>query len=88
MAGGHRSPHVDPQDCHASIVSMEAVRMGFLMAKLNGLQVCAGDIGNAHLNVKTNEKLFIIAGPVFGAECAGKRLIVEKALCGAHGRGN
>ena len=88
VAGGHRSPRVDPEDCHASVVSMEAVRMGFLMAKLNNLQVCAGDIGNAHLNAKTNEKLCIIAGPEFGPGCAGKRLIVDKALCGTQNGGN
>ena len=88
VAGGHRSPRVCPEDCHASVVSMEAVRMGFLMAKLNNLQVCAGDIGNAHLNAKTNEKLCIIAGPEFGPGCAGKRLIVDKALCGTQNGGN
>ena len=61
---------------------MEAVRLGFMIARLNGLHVCAGDIGNAHLNAHTNEKVFIIAGPEFGPELAGKRLIIDKSLCG------
>ena len=46
------------------------------------MQVCVGDIGNAYLNAKTDEKLFIIAGPEFGPELAGKRLIIDKALYG------
>ena len=87
MAGGHRSPDVHPEDRYASVVSLEAVRLGFAMAKLNGLQVCAGDIGNAYLNAKTNEKVFIIAGPEFGPELAGKRLIVDRALYGLKSSG-
>ena len=82
VAGGHRSPMVHAEESFASVVSMEAVRIGFLMAKLNNLQVCVGDIGNAYLNAKTDEKLFIIAGPEFGPELAGKRLIIDKALYG------
>ena len=82
VAGGHRSPEIHKEDRFSTVVSMEAVRIGFMLAKLNGLQVCAGDIGNAHLNAHTNEKLFIIAGPEFGPKLAGKRLIIDKALHG------
>ena len=63
---------------------MEAVRLGFMVARLNGLHVCAGDIGNAYLNAHTNEKVFIIAGPEFGPELAGKRLIIDKSLYGCN----
>lgn len=61
---------------------MEAVRLGFIMAKLNGLLVSAGDVGNVFLYGKTREKVFIIAGPEFGPELMGKRLIVDKSLYG------
>ena len=61
---------------------MEAVRFGFILARMNGLMVCAGDIGNAFLYGKTREKVFIIAGPEFGPELEGERLIVYKALYG------
>ena len=82
VAGGHRSPEVPREDIFSGVVSMEAVRLGFLMAKLNGLKVCAGDVGNAFLHGKTREKLFIVAGPEFGPELAGKRLIIDKSLYG------
>ena len=57
VAGGHRSPEVPKEDTYSSVVSMEAMRIGFLLAKLNNLQVCAGDVGNAFLYGKTKEKV-------------------------------
>ena len=71
------SPDVDREDRFASVVSLETVRLGFVMAKLNGLPVCARNIGNAYLNAMMNEKLYIIAGPEFGPGLAGKRLIID-----------
>ena len=82
VAGGHRSPMLDKEERFSTVVTMEAVRLGFMIARINGLSVCAGDIGNAFLNAFTHEKLFIIAGPEFAPELAGKRLIINKALCG------
>ena len=80
VAGGHRT---DPpkEDIFSGVVSMEAVRLGFILARLNGLLVCAGDVGNAFLYGKTNEKVFVIAGPEFGVH-QGKRMIVDRSLYG------
>ena len=82
VAGGHRSPDVPKEEVFSPVVSMEAVRLGFLMAKMNGLKVCAGDVGNAFLHGITREKLYIVAGEEFGPELAGKRLIIDKSLYG------
>ena len=82
VAGGHRTPHVDPEEVFSGVVSMEAVRFGFIMARMNGLIVCAGDIGNAFLYGTTREKVYIIAGPEFGPDLEGEHLIVYKALYG------
>ena len=70
------------EEIFSGVVSMETVRICFTFAKLNGLEVCAGDIGNAYLYGKTKEKVFIIAGPEFGDELMGKTLIIHKALYG------
>ena len=80
VAGGHRT---DPpkDDIYSGVVSMEAVRLGFILARLNGLLVCAGDVGNAFLYGKTNEKVYVIAGPEFGIH-QGKRMIVDRSLYG------
>ena len=82
VAGGHRTPEVPKEEVFSPVVSMEAVRLGFFMARLNDLQVCAGDVGNAFLNAYTREKVFIIAGPEFGPELEGKRLIIDRSLYG------
>ena len=82
VAGGHRTPDVPHEDVFSPVVGMESVRLGFILARLNGLQVCAGDIGNAYLNARTREKVFIIAGPEFGPDLEGERLLVDKSLYG------
>jgi hypothetical protein len=80
VAGGHRT---DPpkEDIYSGVVSMEAVRLGFILARMNGLQVCAGDVGNAFLYGKTREKVFVIAGEEFGKD-AGKRMVIDRSLYG------
>jgi len=60
---------------------MEAIWLGFLLAALNGLEVCAANIGNDFLYGKTNERVYIVAGPKFGDAC-GKQLIIDKGLYG------
>ena len=82
VAGGHRSPDVPREDVFSGVASMEAVRLGFLLAKMNGLKVCAGDVGNAFLYGSTKEKVYVIAGPEFGPELEGKRMLIDKSLYG------
>jgi hypothetical protein len=49
---------------------------------MNGLQVCATDIGNAFLYGQTREKVYIKAGQEFRAGIAGQPLIIDKGLYG------
>jgi hypothetical protein len=81
VAGGHMT---DPtsEEIFSGVVGMESVRICFVLAKLNELEICDGDIGNAFLYGKTKEKVFIIAGPEFGPKLQGKHLIISKALYG------
>ena len=82
VAGGHRAPIVDKEERFSGVVSMDGVRLGFLLAKLNGLMVCAGDVGNAFLYGTTREKVYTIAGTEFPPELQGKRLLIVKSLYG------
>ena len=79
VAGGHV---IDPPDCitYSSVVSREAVRIIFLLAALNNLDVCAANIGNAYLNADCAEKIYTVAGKEFGRRLQDKVLIVSKAL--------
>src|SRR3982750_3734142 len=81
VAGGHMT---DPasEDVFSGVVSMETVRIVLILAELNGLRVCAADVGNAYLNSKTKEKVYFITGPEFGPKLKGKRLLCYKALYG------
>ena len=56
------------------------------LSKLNDLKLWSTDIGNAYLEAKTKERLYIIAGPEFG-EQAGHILIIHKALYGLRSSG-
>lgn len=81
VAGGHRT-EAPSDDVYSGVVSMEGVRLGFFLSQMNGLEVCAGDVGNAFLYALTKEKYFVIAGPEFGPAIAGKRLVIHKSLYG------
>ena len=59
VAGGHRTTPLK-EDIFSGVVSMEAVRLGFILARLNGLMVCAGDVGNAFLYGKLERKYMLL----------------------------
>jgi hypothetical protein len=61
---------------------MDTVRIGFFLGEMYGLSCCACDNGNAFLYGKTKEKVYITAGPEFGANLHGKNLIIDKSLYG------
>ena len=60
---------------------MHGIHLLVFLAELNQLETWSTDIGNAHSEAKTREKVRIIAGPEFG-DHEGHTLIIHKALCG------
>ena len=48
VAGGLRSELV-PKESYSGVVSMEAMRLGFMLSKLNWLSACTGDVGNVFM---------------------------------------
>jgi len=54
--GDHTNP--DTSEVFSSVVSIENVRMLFLLADLNKLQIVAADISNAYLHAYTREKVW------------------------------
>ena len=80
VAGGHLTP--DPiESIYSGVVSIRSLRLVIFLAKLNNLEVWGADIGNAYLEAKTKEKLYIVAGPEF-EELEGHILVIYKALYG------
>ena len=86
VAGGHMAK-APPSITYASVVSRESVRIAFLIAALNDLDIKAADIGNAYLNAPPREKIYIKCGPEFGPEFEGRYAIIVRALYGLKSSG-
>jgi hypothetical protein len=80
VAGGHLTD-VPPNMTYSSVVSRDTVRIGFLVAALNDLDILAGDIQNAFLSAPTEEKIFFYAGDEWGAD-KDRVVVVVRALYG------
>ena len=86
VAGGHLTKPIFNDAPYTGIASIKSIRICVFLAKLNDLQICTADVGNAYLEAMTKEKLYIVAGPEFG-EMEGHILIVYKALYGLRSSG-
>jgi hypothetical protein len=86
VAGGHRT---DPPaaSTFSTVVSRESVRIAFLIAALNDLDVLAADVGNAYINAECAEKVHTTAGLEFGPEHKGTILQIVRALYGLKSSG-
>ena len=81
VADGHLTD--PPKDStYSSVVSRDSVRLAFMLAGLNDLDVMAADIQNAYLNAPTGERCWAKAGPEFGKENAGRPVLIVRALYG------
>ena len=72
---------MERDDIYSGVVGLDTVRMGMFLGELNNLKCCAADVGNAYLNGRTREKVYIIAGSEFGA-LQGRILIIVGAIYG------
>ena len=66
---------------YSTVVSRDSVRIVFLLAALNNLQVISCDIQNAYFATPYREKLYYITGKEFGSD-QGKTNIVRRVLYG------
>jgi len=80
--------HTEPESgiTYASVVSRESVRIAFMLAALNDLDILACDIGNAYLNAECREKVYTTCGPEFG-KYEGRRALIVRALYGLKSSG-
>ena len=80
VAGGHLT---DPPTSmtNSTVASRESVRIAFLIAALNNLNILADNIQNAYLNAPTSEKLYFVGGREWKAD-KGKNILIVHALYG------
>jgi hypothetical protein len=85
VAGGHTTD-TPGSIIYSRVVLRDSVRLAFLIACLNDLDVLAGDVTNACLNALCREKIWF-GGGVKTGEDRGKVLIVTRALYGLKSSG-
>jgi hypothetical protein len=85
VAGGHWTAPLASLT-YSSVVARDSVRLCFLIAALNDLDLLAADIGNAYLNADTRVRVHTTCGPEFGGD-QGKITIIRKALYGLKSSG-
>jgi hypothetical protein len=79
VAGGHLT-ETPTESVYSGVVSLRGVRLIVFLSELNELELWQTDIGNAYLEAKTKEKVYVIAGPEFGKELEGHLLVIVRAL--------
>jgi hypothetical protein len=86
VAGGHWT---DPPShiTYSTVVSRDSVRITFLIAALNDLEIFTAGIGNAYLNAPTKERVHTTAGPEFGPHRVGQTVLIVRALYGLKSSG-
>jgi hypothetical protein len=85
VAGGHMT-ETPASLTYSSVVSRDSVRIAFLIAALNDLDILSCDISNAYLNAPCREKIWFVAGPEFGSR-QGQVVKVVRALYGLKSSG-
>jgi hypothetical protein len=86
VAGG-RWTETPAQLTYSSVVTRDSVRIAFLIAALNDIDILTADIGNAYLQAPAREKVHTTAGPEFGPNNVGKTVIVVRAMYGLKSSG-
>lgn len=72
---------------YSTVVRLDSIRLLNVIAKAQGLNVLAGDVGNAYLNANTREKVYTVCGREFGPKLEGCIAIIKKSLYGLKSSG-
>jgi hypothetical protein len=85
VAGGHLT-EPPASVTYSSVVSRDSVRIAFLLAALNHIEIVACNVGNTYLNAPCREKIWFVAGPEFGSK-QGTVIKIVRALYGLKSSG-
>jgi hypothetical protein len=67
----------------ASIVLRDSIRIAFLVAALNDLEVLSADVAGVYLNAKSKERVYTIASKEFGPDKQGRPVLLTRVLYGS-----
>ena len=68
---GNHSSHISKEGCFAPTVSLDSVRLGFLLAQIRSLDCVAANISNAYLTSFILEWLYIVNKAIYGTRTGG-----------------
>ena len=86
VAGGHMTDTPNTLT-YSSVVSRDSVKVAFLVAALNDINIMACDIGNAYLNAPCQERIWFVAGAECGENYKGIVCKLVRALYGLRSSG-
>jgi hypothetical protein len=86
VAGGHQTEPTK-EITFASVVTRDSIRIAFLVAALNDLEVLSADVSGAYLNANAMEKVYTTAGKEFGPDKVGRPVVITRALYGLRSSG-
>ena len=66
VADGHKVPETAKEYTYSMVPSQDSIRLFFLVAALNDLDVLSADIQNAYLTAPIKEKYYIVASEAMG----------------------
>jgi hypothetical protein len=64
------------------VVTRESIRIAFLIAALNELDILSANIGNAYLQASARKQVHTTAGPEFGLSRIGETVIIVRVMYG------
>ena len=85
VAGGHTTT-APSSITYSSVVSRDSIRLAFLIAALNDIDIMSCDLENAYLNAPCREKIWFEGGLECG-EDRGKVCIMVRSLYGLKSAG-
>jgi hypothetical protein len=75
VAGGHlRDPNTE--NIYSGVISLQGIRLGTFLGELNKHTLWRAVTGNAYLESRTKEQVYIIRGPDFGT-LEGHTLLID-----------
>jgi hypothetical protein len=69
------------------VVSRDSIRIAFLVAVLNDLDILSADISGTYFNAKAAKKVYTLAGKEFGPVKEGCVVVIMHALYGLRSSG-